>query len=57
MTLARSPTVQPAHIRKFVLRAARLEDLVDLGSLTPRAARFLHASVTAGPNILVSGGT
>jgi hypothetical protein len=48
---------QPVNIRKFVLRAVRLEELVDLGSPTPPAARFLHASVTAGLNILVSGGT
>jgi pilus assembly protein CpaF len=45
------------NIRKFVLRAAQLQDLVDLGSLPHHAARFLHASVTAGLNILVSGGT
>ncbi|ANH38668.1 Putative conjugal transfer protein [Nocardioides dokdonensis FR1436] len=40
-----------------MLRAARLDDLVELGSLTPQAAEFLHASVRAGLNILVSGGT
>jgi pilus assembly protein CpaF len=40
-----------------MLRAARLQDLVDLGSLTPRAAAFLEASVRAGLNILVAGGT
>src|SRR5690348_6219432 len=45
------------NIRKFVLRAARLHDLVELGSLTPRAAAFLDASVRAGLNILVAGGT
>src|SRR6478672_7372164 len=45
------------NIRKFVLRAARLHDLVELGSLTPRAAAFLEASVRAGLNILVAGGT
>lgn len=45
------------NIRKFVLRAARLHDLVDLGSLTPRAAAFLEASVRAGLNVLVAGGT
>ncbi|GHJ57705.1 pilus assembly protein CpaF [Nocardioides sp. OK12] len=45
------------NIRKFVLRAARLGDLVELGSLTPQAAEFLQASVRAGLNILVSGGT
>ena len=45
------------NIRKFVLRAARLDDLVELGSLTPQAAAFLEASVRAGLNILVAGGT
>ena len=45
------------NIRKFVLRAARLSDLVELGSLTARAAAFLEASVRAGLNILVAGGT
>jgi len=45
------------NIRKFVVRASRLDDLVDLGSLTSHAARFLHASVVAGLNIIVSGGT
>ena len=45
------------NIRKFVLQAARLSDLVELGSLTPAAAAFLEASVRAGLNILVAGGT
>ena len=45
------------NIRKFVLRAARLEELVELGSLTSPAARFLHAAVVSGLNILVAGGT
>lgn len=45
------------NIRKFVLKAARLQDLVELGSLTPSAAAFLDASVRAGLNILVAGGT
>ena len=45
------------NIRKFVVKAARLDDLVTLGSLTPDAARFLHASVVAGLNIVVAGGT
>ncbi len=45
------------NIRKFVLKAARLTDLVELGSLTPSAAAFLEASVRAGLNILVAGGT
>jgi pilus assembly protein CpaF len=45
------------NIRKFVVRATRLGDLVDLGSLTDQAARFLDAAVASGLNIVVSGGT
>lgn len=45
------------NIRKFVLRAAQLDDLVELGSLSSRAAAFLEASVRAGLNVLVAGGT
>ncbi len=45
------------NIRKFVVRADRLEDLVALGTITPAAAAFLEASVAAGLNVLVSGGT
>lgn len=45
------------NIRKFSLRAARLGDLVDLGSMTSPAAQFLEASVRAGLNILVAGAT
>src|SRR5450756_3258835 len=45
------------NIRKYVVRAAHLDDLVALGSLTPAAARFLSASVVAGLNVLVSGPT
>jgi pilus assembly protein CpaF len=45
------------NIRKFVVRAAHLGDLVGLGTLTPQAARFLEACVVSGLNILVAGGT
>jgi pilus assembly protein CpaF len=45
------------NIRKFVVRASRLADLVALGSLTDQAAAFLDASVVAGLNIIVAGGT
>lgn len=45
------------NIRKFVVRAARLGDLVGLGSLTPQVAGFLEACVQAGLNIVVAGGT
>jgi pilus assembly protein CpaF len=45
------------NIRKFVLRAASLHGLVELGSITPAAAAYLEAAVRAGLNILVAGGT
>ncbi|MDO4254164.1 MAG: ATPase, T2SS/T4P/T4SS family [Kocuria sp.] len=45
------------NIRKFIVAARRLSDLVGLGSLTPAAAFFLSAAVRAGLNILVSGAT
>ncbi len=45
------------NIRKFVLKAARLADLVRLGSLSGQASRFLEAAVLAGQNIVVAGGT
>jgi pilus assembly protein CpaF len=45
------------NIRKFVLRAHSLEQLVGLGSLSAQAARFLEAAVAAGLNIIVAGGT
>ncbi len=45
------------NIRKFVLTAARLHELVELGTLSHQAAAFLEASVRAGLNILVAGGT
>ncbi len=45
------------NIRKFVLQAYSLDELVSLGTLTEHAARFLDAAVAAGLNIIVSGGT
>jgi pilus assembly protein CpaF len=45
------------NIRKFVLRAHSLAELVRLRSLPEDAARFLEASVQSGLNIAVSGGT
>lgn len=45
------------NIRKFVVAADELDDLVRLGSLTQAAARFLAACVASGLNVLVSGGT
>lgn len=45
------------NIRKFVVKADALEDLVALGTLTVQAAAFLEAAVRSGLNILVAGGT
>ena len=45
------------NVRKFVVRADHLEDLVRLGTLSSQAARFLEACVVSGLNILVAGGT
>ena len=45
------------NIRKFVVRATALDDLVHLGTLSGQAARFLEAAVASGLNILVAGGT
>lgn len=50
-------TAWAVNIRKHVVRASHLDDLVRLGSLTPQAAAFLDASVRAGLNILVAGAT
>jgi len=55
------PDVTRAHwavnIRKFVVRARHVDDLVELGTLTSHAAQFLEAAVIAGLNIIVAGGT
>jgi pilus assembly protein CpaF len=55
------PDVTRAHwavnIRKFLLTAHALDELVALGTLTAAAAAFLEAAVVAGLNILVAGGT
>ena len=45
------------HISKFILQAYSLDELIALGTITPAAARFLEASVAAGLNVVVSGGT
>ena len=45
------------NIRKFVVRARSLADLVELGSLTRHAAQFLEAAMFAGLNVVVAGGT
>jgi pilus assembly protein CpaF len=55
------PDIARAHwhvnVRKFVVKASHLDDLVRLGSLTRQAATFLEAAVASGLNILVAGGT
>jgi pilus assembly protein CpaF len=45
------------NIRKFVLTAHSLDELVGLGTLPGTAARFLEAAVASGLNIIVAGGT
>lgn len=45
------------NIRKFVLSAHSLDELVALNSITVQAARFLDACAVAGLNIIVAGGT
>ena len=45
------------NVRKFVVRASHLDDLVGLGTVTRQAADFLDAAVVAGLNVLVAGGT
>ncbi|HEX6489581.1 MAG TPA: CpaF family protein [Candidatus Dormibacteraeota bacterium] len=44
-------------IRKFGDRAMGLEQLVDLGTLSPAMARFLELAVSGRLNVLVTGGT
>ena len=44
-------------IRKFPAEKLRVEHLVNMGSLSPAASRFLEAAVVLGKNILISGGT
>lgn len=50
----RGPTMS---IRRFMRDVLRIEELVDSGSLSAEAARFLQAAVKARLNIIVSGGT
>ncbi|MBS0261234.1 MAG: Flp pilus assembly complex ATPase component TadA [Planctomycetes bacterium] len=44
-------------IRKFPAHRFTMDDLIDIGSMTPSAAVFLRACVIDRKNILVSGGT
>ncbi|HVX69984.1 MAG TPA: ATPase, T2SS/T4P/T4SS family [Mycobacteriales bacterium] len=45
------------NIRKFILSAHSFDELISLGTITRPAARFLEASVAAGLNLIVAGGT
>jgi pilus assembly protein CpaF len=45
------------NVRKFLLTAHSLDELVALDSLTPAAARFLDATVRAGLNVIACGAT
>jgi pilus assembly protein CpaF len=44
-------------IRKFAKEKLTLNDLIDFGSLSKTAARFLDICIFLGKNIIVSGGT
>ena len=44
-------------IRKFSRDPLTAEKLIEMGTLTPGAAKFLHAIVEARLNVLISGGT
>ena len=45
------------NIRKFVVAATTLEELVRLSTVTQRCADFLEAAVVSGLNVIVAGGT
>lgn len=45
------------NVRRFVVRARTVGDLVGHGTLTAPAAEFLEAAVVAGLNVVVAGGT
>ncbi|MGB3763855.1 MAG: ATPase, T2SS/T4P/T4SS family [Ornithinimicrobium sp.] len=45
------------NIRKFVVAADDMDDLVRLGTVSAQAGRFLSAAVASGLNVLVAGGT
>lgn len=45
------------NIRKFIKSARSLNDLVDIGTLTPSASLFLRTCIEAGLNIVVAGAT
>jgi pilus assembly protein CpaF len=45
------------NIRRFVVRANSLEELVRLGTVTPQCAALLEAAVVAGINLVAAGAT
>jgi pilus assembly protein CpaF len=45
------------NIRKFAVGLRSMDELVNAATMTEKAARFLEASVVAGLNILIAGGT
>jgi pilus assembly protein CpaF len=45
------------NVRRFVVRARTINDLVGRGTITSAAAAFLEAAVVSGLNIVVAGGT
>lgn len=45
------------NVRRFVVRARHVDDLVQAGSLTAQAAAFLDAAVVSGLNVVIAGGT
>jgi pilus assembly protein CpaF len=49
------PNRMNIQIRKFVVTASDLDDLVDRGAMTPDAAAFLRSSIERDATILVAG--
>ncbi len=45
------------NIRKFIARASRLEDQVELKSLSPKAGLYLGWAISVGLNVIVTGPT
>nr|WP_206693622.1 ATPase, T2SS/T4P/T4SS family [Glutamicibacter sp. FBE19] len=45
------------NIRKFIARAGKLDDLVELDSLSRQAALYLSTAINAGLNVIVTGPT
>ncbi len=43
-------------IRKHLLKAQTMDDLVRLGTISPEAARFLTVAIQAGVNTMITGG-